>query len=211
MKRQSGAALLLLALVLLLSISTWTLYSLGSPSARLTMDARTAESLQEAKAALIGRAAADISIPGSLPCPDSNDDGVSESLSGNECPTYVGRFPYKTLRTADLRDSQGERLWYALSRNFRDDDSAKPINSSTPTTLTLNGQVGYVAIVFAPGVPMENQNGRPSNDKAQYLDGTNATTTTDFISAPNNSNVNDIALGLTKQSLFAIVDKANPP
>ena len=33
---------------------------------------------QITKEALIGRAAADINRPGSLPCPDVNDDGIAE-------------------------------------------------------------------------------------------------------------------------------------
>ena len=94
-------------------------------------DARAIDVMQQAKAALIAYAASDPSNankqPGALPCPDLDDDGIAEDHGSGSCvSTYaccdtpaerIGRFPWKTVGTADLRDASGERLWYALSRS----------------------------------------------------------------------------------------------
>ena len=55
--------------------------------------------------------------PGDLPCPDRNNDGEAES----SCSTTsrLGRLPWKTLGTGDLRDGSGERLWYAVSERYK--------------------------------------------------------------------------------------------
>jgi len=39
---------------------------------------RTRNALEQARQALIGRAVADATRPGSLPCPDTNDDGSAD-------------------------------------------------------------------------------------------------------------------------------------
>ncbi len=136
---------------------------------------KTASMLGQARDALMGRAIQDVGRPGSFACPDimtniSNNvpnDGIADLLSGNDCPAYAGRLPWRTLDLPDLRDASGERLWYVLSRNFRDDDSAQPINSDTKGTLTVYAQDGVtsltppgseaVAVVFAPGVALGSQ------------------------------------------------------
>ena len=137
-------------------------------------DIRTQAALAQAKDALIGRAVSDSNRPGSLPCPDFDDgtlnplnapnDGIADVMFGNDCPSYIGRLPWKTLGLPDLRDSDGERLWYALSNNFRDDDSAQPINSDTKGNRTVNhGSTAVVftleaaAVIFAPGASLAAQ------------------------------------------------------
>ena len=125
---------------------------------------RTRAVLEEARQALIGRAVSDASRPGSLPCPDGDDDGSADLFIGSSCPTYIGRLPWRSLGTGDLRDADGERLWYALSPAFRDHPLAPAINSDTRGTLTIYGGAegaplvsDAVAVVFAPGPVMPGQ------------------------------------------------------
>jgi hypothetical protein len=143
---------------------------------------RTAMALAKAKEGLIAYAVAvqpdtDAKRPGELPCPDLNNDGQAELLCFNNSQR-LGRLPWKTLGLSDLRDADGERLWYALStnfqrRNFNQCDTpggATCLNSETPGTITVrdaSGMVihdgttlannpaaapsGAIAVVFAPG------------------------------------------------------------
>lgn len=160
--------------------------------------------MAQARDALIGRAVADDNRPGSLPCPDTDNDGAENSIAGN-CSSYIGRLPYRTLRIDKPVDGSGETLWYALSPALRDNPAASPINHQTSTGLTLDGRTEIAAIVFAPGPPLAAQNGRPSNTRSDYLDETNASTANAFVSGPTSPTFNDQTLGITREELFRAV------
>lgn len=166
--------------------------------------AATAQALARAKQALISRAGSDANHPGSLPCPDaatniagSNvpNDGIADLLAGNACPSMIGRLPWRTLGLPDLRDADGERLWYMVAPAFHD-SSAKIINAGTsgqinayecaedaaaapvwpcaaPRTLTATP---WVAVVFAPGkvLAAQQRDAARAGDSAQYLESYNA-------------------------------------
>ncbi len=116
----------------------------------------TNEAFAKAKEALVARAVADNNRPGSLPCPDLNNDGVAELFAGTQCPNYVGRLPWRTLALPDLRDAEGERLWYVLSPSHRDHSTAEPINSNTPGQIAINGAPPstVLAVLISPGRPL---------------------------------------------------------
>jgi len=157
---QRGAALMVMLVVVVLGTITLLVSQMNSAQVTLDRNRTTADALAKAKEALIGRATIDITLPGSLPCPDNNNDGSADLLSGNDCPNYIGRLPWKTLGLPDLRDGSGERLWYALARNFRDDNSAHPLNSDSQGNLSLSGLApvnNVIAIVFAPGNVISGQ------------------------------------------------------
>src|ERR1700675_860066 len=118
--RQKGFALMLLLLLVGAGVGAALFSFLSSSRLGLERDQKTTAALAQAKDALIGRAASDNNRPGSLPCPDTNNDGSAELFVGNNCPSYIGRLPWRTLGLPDLRDSSGERLWYALSSTLRD-------------------------------------------------------------------------------------------
>src|SRR5262249_1597874 len=136
---QRGQAMLLSVLLLGVGVSAIVFSFVTPAKTAIESDKKTAAALKQARDALIGRAAADQTIPGSLPCPDTDDDGSAELFAGNQCPAYLGRLPWRTLGLPDLRDGSGERLWYALSPNFRDDSSASPLNSDTAGQLAITG------------------------------------------------------------------------
>lgn len=192
-----------LLLVVMVGLS-YFVSRLSPTAARLDTERRTFTALAQARDGLIGRAVADNNRPGSLPCPDTDNDGMENSVAGN-CSSYIGRFPYKTLRLDKLVDGSGETLWYTLSAALRDNSSAEPINSQTPTNLKLDGRTEIAAIVFAPGAPLDSQTGRPSNARSDYLDGANATTANEFISTPASATFNDLAFGVTRDELFRAV------
>jgi len=193
-------------LFIFLAATTWILGQSSGTSARNQRDKATATAMAQAKEALIGRAATDANRPGSLPCPDVDNDGVADGVGGN-CTSYVGRFPWKTLDLPELLDGNGDRLWYALSPGLRDNAAAQPINPQKALELTLDGALNIAAIVFSPGAPLVNQNGRPSNAVADYLDGNNNDGDNAYISGLPSATFNDKALAITRDDIFRTVNQ----
>lgn len=194
----------------------------GAGAVRSERERKIVAVLAHAKEALIGRGAIDVSTPGSLPCPDlvtniagTNvpDDGIADLFAGNNCPSYVGRLPWRTLGLADLRDADGERLWYALSPTFRDFASHVLINDATVGLLSVAGSGtvnNVVAVVFAPGAPLGAQvRDSPANrnNVANYLDGANAAGLTSFVAQPAGANFNDRLVTITVADVISIVEK----
>lgn len=173
---------------------------------------RTAAALALARDALIGRAAADNIRPGSLPCPDVNNDGTADGAFGN-CTRYLGRLPWRTLGLPELRDGWGERLWYVLSSAYRDNASGGPLNSDTPGALTLRNASGTVlaadvpALVIAPGPVVGGQSREPGNQSlaAMYLEGENANGDAAYVAAPASAGFNDTLLAVGREDLFRLV------
>ena len=186
--QQRGIALIVVLALLGLLVGVLVVGFTGDLARQNKKQQQTTDALAKAKEALIGRAASDSSIPGSLPCPDlmTNilgnvpNDGIADLFLGTNCPSYIGRLPWRTLGLPDLRDASGERLWYALSPNFRDHPSASPLNSDTTGQLTITGAAAasnVIAIVFAPGPVVGSQvrDGANQNAVTNYLEGGNET------------------------------------
>lgn len=185
----------------------YLLQSLNPASLKLTREQKTHAALAEAKAVLIGRAIMDKNRPGSLPCPHYKNlsNGSADLLAGNHCNPYIGLFPWRTLGIHPLQDGDGEALWYTLSRNYRDDDSAI-INSSISGTLSVDTKNDIVAIIFSVGAPLVGQSGRPSKNYLDYLEGENADADTTF-SNIQSSTQNDRLIIVTRAELMQQVEK----
>ncbi|MDM8561165.1 hypothetical protein [Candidatus Parabeggiatoa sp. HSG14] len=160
----------------------------------LKEQAQTAKVLRQAKEALIGFAAtyaethSNNPMPGYLLCPDYDGDGSADPACSRTGYSVVGRFPWKTLGLPPLRDGSGECLWYAVSGNFKDKPKSKlktsepdykvPAVTSDDGGLLIVKNVQHeiiagavpenraIAIVFAPGKRLENQNRAIENGKA---------------------------------------------
>ena len=213
--RQRGLALIIVLVLLGLFVGSLAVGFTSDLVRKSRIERQTVDALAKAKDALIGRAASDSSIPGSLPCPDLNNDGVAELFVGINCPSYVGRLPWRTLGLPDLRDGNGERLWYALSPNFRDHPSAQPLNSNTPGQLNITGNApatNVIAIVFSPGAVIGNQVRDPAseNNVVNYLEGENSNGAppgdNTFTTALASSTFNDKLLPITREALFPVVE-----
>jgi hypothetical protein len=159
-----GQALLILLVMMSIAAMLLVYGSTTEAGRAVKADSRTRVALEYARQALIGRAIGDANRPGSLPCPDGDGDGSADLFAGSNCPTYIGRLPWRTLGLGDLRDETGEPLWYALSPGFRDHPAAPPLNSDTRGTLTVySGSDATpmtreaVAVVFAAGTALGAQ------------------------------------------------------
>lgn len=217
--RQRGQALLGLLVLLGIAFSVFVYNMVDPAQASARRQARTETTLREARDALIGRAASDANRPGSLPCPDIDDDGVAELFAGVDCPSYIGRLPWRTLGLTDPRDDSGERLWYALSPVFRDNSAAGMLDVDTKGNLTVYQDSAAtaltteaVAVIFAPGpsVPGQLRNAANANNPAHYLDTkggvNNAIAAGPLISAQTSSTFNDRLLVITTASLMPVVE-----
>jgi len=177
---QSGVALLLLLVFVAMAASAFLVERLEGVAERTRngQERQTLARLAQARAALIAYAATypdninpDFG-PGFLPCPDTSDSGNPNPPCG---PGALGRLPWRELGLSDLRDASGERLWYAVSDNFRNNPKVAPMNSDTPGQLTLDGVDGVVAVIMAPG-PVVGGQDRAADpaDPANYLEDDNA-------------------------------------
>jgi len=210
---QRGQTLLAILVVFAMGFGAM-IYTLIRPAAlSLEIDRNTVAALAQAREALIGHAAGDDNRPGSLPCPDTDNNGSAQLYSGSYCPSEIGRLPWRTLGLPDLRDGSGERLWYAVSRNYSRNPSGAPaLNTDVPGQLTIAGSApaaSVIAIVFAPGAVVANQvrNG-PNQSLAQnYLEGGNEVAgATTFVTGAVTAGFNDRLLAITHDSLFQAVE-----
>lgn len=187
LKSQAGYTLLL-TVVALMGIGGMVITGFTQDAKRQAEQQRYLHNqrvLEEAKAALLQYAYNYPNNfaggPGRLPCADIDNDGDSETAIG-DCIT-LGRLPWAEplLGLHDLRDADGQRLWYAVSDNFAAVVAGGNIvNSTTPGNITvrvpagnvkydgslnnptLNPKYGIAAVIIAPG-PEIDRNGTMQN------------------------------------------------
>lgn len=241
-RRQSGIALLLLLFLTSGVAATLLLSTWNGGRLQREQELRTQLALQQARAALIAYATsvypAGSRRPGDLPCPDLDDDGVKETACGSANGSTgqdkrLGRLPWKSLGLPDLRDATGERLWYAVSSNFKENTRYLPLNSDTTGTIQVTDASGtttsnVIAVVIAPGAPlirfgdtsMQDRSPGGENSPANYLDRTSGEDNANFIDsssngfiagpirdAAGNMLVNDQLLVITYADLMPLIEK----
>lgn len=200
---QYGVTMLVSMLILIVLGATFLFSVITGNTAKLQREQKTLFALSQAKKALLGYAASVNLVhpgcgvgcrrPGDLPCPDLDNDGVAETSCGNASGltgqvNRLGRLPWRTLGLDDLRDGNGDRLWYAVSNAFKQNVRTRPLNSNTLGTISLrdrNGNLiqnatsasGVVAVVISAGVPITRQDAlvqsrtlANENNPTHYLD-----------------------------------------
>lgn len=237
-RSQRGLTLILMLTILTLGTTYVLVQQMNALSQRLGQDRATTDVLAQAKQALIGYAAQYPGRPGALPCPDNDNNGWADdqqvpNTDCNQADERVGRLPWKTLGLPDLRDSAGERLWYALSDSLRDKGV---VNSNSEGQLSVrNGLTDaitdskVVALIIAPGAPLSGQTRGLANENtaAMYLEWRNSDAQSvdpqnvDFVqphptakyprgsclaAAGQEIECNDRLLLVTHQDLFSVVE-----
>ncbi len=231
-----GMVLLGLALLLLLASSGAVFSVWDAKGVKLERDKKTLAALAQAKAALIGWSAANANMPGTLPCPDTNNSGVAGSCGA--ASGIIGRLPWKTLGLKDLRDGDGECLWYALSPIYRNTiavgsrTGSNVLNSQVAAKITVRRADGValaapnnpvIAVIIAPRAALKNQvRGNSSSvcggntvathylDVALGINNANGNVTAgnySFIAGAKSDSFNDQLTYIAAQEFYQIVHK----
>jgi type II secretory pathway pseudopilin PulG len=251
---QRGAILIILLVLIVVGIAAILVNSLTSTGAKNARQQNTAAALAQAKAALIGYAISygdthSNQVPGYLPCPDTDGDnglqseGVGEystsscnsSPSTNQDVSVIGRLPWKTLDLSTFRDGDGECLWYAVSGTYKNNPPTGLMNwdtngqflayASDGTLLTTDSNNQVVAVIFAPGAPLNTQNRTPDGSApicggnytvANYLDSGTVNSVNfnnadiasgKFIQGASGGNINDQMVFITRRDIWNAVQK----
>lgn len=216
--KQSGAVLIFLVFLMTLIISGYAINALSTAQYRAERDRKTNQALAEAKSALIGWSLAQDTKPGTLPCTDTLNTGSAVTAGANACNGYLARLPWKELGLQDLRDGDGECLWYALSPTFRN-----AMNNATRVSqplVTANGSISIqyptapalnnvVAVVFSPGIALPGQDRSSALSTVcggnvaiqNYLESYDAINLI-FNTGINSQNFNDKLIYITKQDIY---------
>ena len=212
--KQRGIALIIFALILVVATTTFFVSQLDGNDIKIERDKETATALAMAKTALIGWAATRTTLTqlGQLPCPEDTTLIGSPTTEGNAqtiCALpATGRLPWRSLGLGDLRDGNGDKLWYTISAGFR----SNTINSDTPAQLTVDGVAGSaVAIIFSPGLPLGQVRPTPTNvtppNVTQYLDLANNDGDDTFVTTGTAISFNDRLLPISHDEMFAVIEK----
>ena len=208
---QKGIALLMLVFIIALAFTAYVVKTLNSTSIVNERSKKTSESLSESKAAILGWSVIQ-SNPGQLPCPEdltkigTVNEGVAQ-VSCNSLNPVIGRLPWRTLGLGDIRDGNGDKLWYVISSGFQ----VNPINSAVSIAqLNVDGKPNSaVAIIFSAGMPFPVQV-RPALSLApsalnNYLEGTNNDGDISFVTTDPTKLFNDRLMIITKADLFNVI------
>jgi hypothetical protein len=161
-------------------------------------------------------AVANAAQPGRFLCPDTANTGQAAGACGGAVANRLGRLPWKSLLTPELRDGYGERLWYAVSVNFL---SSGIINSDTTGEYSVTGTQpanNVVAVIFSAGPSIGSQL-RDSTSAAcsttgtskarnlcaaNYLDAGNSDGDAIFAAGPSSATFNDRMVVITQEALM---------
>ncbi|MFA6041853.1 MAG: type II secretion system protein [Methylophilus sp.] len=241
--KQQGLLMLVVVIIIALLSSAYVLRHYNVAAQQRAQDKKTMLALAVAKQALLAYAAEPISAlpnkalltcgtncirPGDLPCPDTSNNGEAGTKCNSQS-TRLGRLPWKTLGVDDLRDGAGERLWYAVSNQYKNNHRVLSLNSDSLATISLRNaegvlindagaDSGLVALIIAPGRVLTRADGlrqyrSPANinlaqhyldialneDNADFVDGTD----NGFVIANkhNQSNINDVILPISRDEI----------
>lgn len=173
--KQRGAAMMVMLVIMVMGGAAFLVSALSSSALKTARQEKTSDALAQAKEALISYAVTygdrhPAEIHGYLPCPDtnaSNGEGSSLSNCGNKDVSVMGRLPWRTLGLPELRDSDGECLWYAISGTYKNNPKTDMLNWDTHGLLKILDAAGsivaqdVVAVIFAPGAAFGIQNRSP--------------------------------------------------
>ncbi len=191
--KQQGFIVVLALVLTSLAAIAFIFNVINLSNSREARVSKTGQALVLAKQALIGTSVGSDNMPGALPCPDTNNDGTSNTCSAG---TSIGRLPWKTLGLTDLRDGDGECLWYAISPIFRNTLAISTRGSSQPALNTntlgsvqvLNEQAlpvdTVIAVIIAAGSPLSGQS---RTDLGSTVCGGNVTAS-NYLDASNSIN-----------------------
>lgn len=215
---ERGAALITMMLVGVLAAGLLSMNWLESVDRDRHLLRRNEHSLSVTKDALIGYSAAYPDThdskrgAGRLPCVDNEADG---SADPNLCdPPTTARFPWRQLGLVPhggRNDALIGYLWYAVDGGFSAVSKKKVVNMNTKPDLRVDDRDGVVAVIIAPGAPLDFQDrSRGGWDPKDHLEAENATSgdgefTYGRVMDPNPRRFNDRLAVLARDELMDVV------
>ena len=233
-RAQQGVTLLAMLVILVMGAAWWTVTAVSTPIDRTAAErVHNAQILREAKLALIGYVAQQAAMngendPGALPCPEAAGNigtGNEGIASGNCTLPAIGRLPWRTLGLDKWRDAAGEPFWYVVSPGWAKPNAATNtvINSDVNGQITLDATGDIVALIIAPGRPLNvmasanclarsqrRTTPSPAIDFRDFLECQNANAPADTVFASNGpaGSFNDQVLALTAAELLPAIEAA---
>lgn len=248
-KRQQGLAFLVLVIIIALAFTAYMFSDLSVSQIKVDRDKNTQLNLKKAKQAVINYAVtyADRAIDndyGILPNPETffnGNDGNMAGAAGARNTNVVEWLPWRSLDLPNLKDDSGTCLFYAVSGTYKlgaladmiNEDSIgmfRVINSAGTVVQGGSADSQVVALVIAPGAPLQGQArnptvvnsscGRDYGNVSAYLEGNgvydNSTTSAaidtidDFIHATETSSTeatpyNDKFLTITREEIWNVI------
>jgi len=203
-QNQRGAVLIFIMFLIGLALTALVIKGFNAASMKVQQDIKTVSALVEAKEALIAWSVNHKSTPGQMPWPDRNTDTVYEEDSPydghSDCATssfashlFLGQLPSRSGAPCldypgvgqKFVDSQGNVLWYAVSRNLVRNYQATLDPKINPGIVhdhdypwlvvrDSNGQLlsdKVAVVIIAPGPALSGQNRSSAAPPASaYLD-----------------------------------------
>lgn len=222
---QTGVALLMIVMVMLIFSSSLVLSGMQFQSYSIERNIRVTGELAEAKETLLAFAAAYPDNygggPGRLPCPDYDNSGVhDDGFDYIYCSIYttISRLPeYADLPTGGtprfkLNDTYADfdqQFWYNVTDPYR--CCVHPyyedvLNSETAGAYSVDGTTDIVAVLIAPGEELDGQNrvAGPFN-RFNYMEGNNAVSSTyTNANTTNPAYFNDIVMGISRSEVMTV-------
>lgn len=179
---QKGLALVILIVAIALAFISYIISELSVSEIHHQQDVKTLAALKKAKQALINYSVtytdlAGVGEYGFMPCPDYTNTGLAEGLEddgncGARGIPKIGYFPWKTLDIPPLYDESGTCLFYAVTGDYKNNETSKKalmLNADTNGAFQIVDDAGLViegafpedrvvAIVFAAGTIVGAQN-----------------------------------------------------
>lgn len=202
-RRQNGAVLLILLAMILIAVTAVIVSQLSLNAQSINRAKNTTLALSYSKNILLGYALIQ-PVPGTLPCPDSNNDGLSDPTG---CTNRRGLLPYKTLGIARQVDGTGQLLWYVVDTSYAG-SIATPHNSSRLASLRIDSGSPLAFILIASNSPLPGQSPDLTLLNAtQFLEGDNSDATLNSYSSLKDDTHNDLLLGVSTFDFWSPIEQ----
>jgi hypothetical protein len=213
-----GIVLIVFLAIILIAFTSIAISHLSASATEQTARAKTTQALIQSRDAIMAFALNN-AVPGTLPCPDGDANGLSDPLNVfGVCPNPRGLVPFRTLGILQPLDNTDTSIWYVVAQEYSG-TILTPHNSSRASSLRLNTTQPVAFVLFAPNYPLAAQVRVTKTPSAglvtQYLEGENANAVADnnytdirddskFDAAPDTQN--DQVLGMSVAAFWTEVE-----
>jgi hypothetical protein len=169
-----GIVLIVFLAIILIAFTSIAISRLSENANEQKVRAKTTQALIQSRDAIMAFAL-NQPVPGTLPCPDVDGNGLSDGVAA--CTNRRGLVPFRSLNIPQPLDGSDTSIWYVVAQEYSGTIST-PHNSSKASSLRLNGAQSMAFILLAPNYPFSAQVRTTKTPLVaavtQYLEGENA-------------------------------------